>query len=485
MALGARVPPAVVAMVVLLNATGSVQDARSVLADVARTLGVAGLKSVQYSGTGFTYAFAQNYRPDVPYPKFRATYTRAIDYERGLARDEIVRTQFEDPPRGGGGQPLYTPARATATVTGNSAWGGGVLALTPHGFVKAALAANPTMSSTRAGSRPLLVISFLMRGQYKVNGYVNAQHQVEKIETWTPNPILGDTLIETTFANYRGFGGIQFPGQIVQKQGGFPVLELTIDDVQPNAAVNIQAPAGGAPRPARASAEPIAPGVWYLAGSPDPNSQLVEFRDFTVLIESSVTEARALANIAEAKRVVPNKPLRYHVNSHHHGDHAAGLRAFIAEGSTIVTHEMNRRFYEQIVLKAPRTLAQDTLTRTPRPAVFTWVRDKHVIGDGERTLEVYHVPNGHAANLLMSYLPREKVLIITDIFNDFGEPRPNDPPPGIVSPYYAALGDRIRQLKLDVERIVPSHGKGAMPAAVLTKLLQGTVQAPLTSRRTS
>jgi glyoxylase-like metal-dependent hydrolase (beta-lactamase superfamily II) len=108
-----------------------------------------------------------------------------------------------------------------------------------------------------------------------------------------------------------------------------------------------------------------------------------------------------------------------------------------------------------------------------------------VITDGERTLEIYHVPNGHTANLLMSYLPKEKVLIITDIFNDFGEPRPNDPPPGIVSPYYAALGDRIRQLKLDVEQIAPSHGKGLVPASVLTKLLQGTVQAPLSSRRTS
>jgi glyoxylase-like metal-dependent hydrolase (beta-lactamase superfamily II) len=161
------------------------------------------------------------------------------------------------------------------------------------------------------------------------------------------------------------------------------------------------------------------------------------------------------------------------------------VRAFIAEGTTIVTHEMNKRFYEQVVLKAPRTLAQDALTRNPRSPAFTWVRDRHVITDGQRTLEVYHVPNGHAANLLMSYLPREKVLMITDIFNDFGEPRPNDPPPGIVSPYYAALGARIRQLKLDVERLVPSHGTGALPAAALTKLLQGTVQAPVSSRRTS
>ena len=68
--------------------------------------------------------------------------------------------------------------------------------------------------------------------------------------------------------------------------------------------------------------------------------------------------------------------------------------------------------------------------------------------------------------------------MITDIFNDFGMPRPNDPPPGLVSPYYAALGDRIRQLKLDVERLAPSHGKGVVSAEVLRKALEGTVQAP-------
>jgi glyoxylase-like metal-dependent hydrolase (beta-lactamase superfamily II) len=485
MTVGARTRFAVIGMVALCSAPAALQNSSAVLNDAARTLGVAELRSVQYSGTGFVFAFAQNFRPDAPYPKFHATYSRTIDYERGVAREEIVRTQFENPPRGGGGQPLYSEARGAATVTANSAWGGGALALTPHGFLKLALAGRPNMTATRVDGKPVTMVSLIVRDQYTVNGYINAQNLVERIDTWTPNPILGDALIETTFSNYRSFGGVQFPTRIVQRQGGFPVLDLSIADVRPNGPVTIPAAAAGAPQQARTSSERIGDGVWYLAGTPDPNSQLVEFRDFTVLIESSVTEARAVANIAEARRIAPNKPVRYHVNSHHHGDHAAGLRAFVAEGSTIVTHEMNRRFYEQVVLRAPRTLAPDLLVRNPRAATFMWVNDKQVITDGERTLEVYHVPNGHAANLLMSYLPREKLLIITDIFNDFGEPRPNDPPPGIVSPYYAALGERIRQLKLDVERIAPSHGKGVVPAAVLTRLLQGTVQAPLSSRRSS
>jgi glyoxylase-like metal-dependent hydrolase (beta-lactamase superfamily II) len=393
-----------------------------------------------------------------------------------------VRTQFEEPPRGGGGQPLYRDAPGAVVSSDAGAWGGGAVALTPHGFIRAALATTPTIG--RGGG--LTTVTFSADRGARVTGYINGRHLVERVDTWVANPILGDMLIETTYADYRDYDGVTFPTRIVQKQGGFPVLEVTVTEVQPNAAVSITAPGGGAPPAVRVAAGRIGEGVWYLEGTPDPNSQLIEFRDFLVIVESSVTEGRALANIAEAKRLVPGKPIRYHVNSHHHGDHAAGMRAYIAEGATIVTHAMNRRFYEQTVLEAPRTIEPDALARAPRAARFEWVRERgrYVISDGRRTLEVHHVPNGHAANLLMSYVPQERLLLITDIFNDFGQPRPNDPPPGVVSPYYAALGDRIRELKLDVQQLAPSHGKGPLPVAVLQKALQGTVQSPL-SRRTS
>ena len=472
----------VVAVIALTAATATLQDANRVLDDVARTLGVPGLKTIEYSGSGFTYSFAQNYMPGARYPKFNARYLRAIDFESRLSREETVRTQSENPPRGGGNQPLYREARGAAIASESSPWGGGAVALTPHGFVTAARAGKPTLSQGRNEGRVVTVVSFTTPRGFKVNGYVNAEHLVEKVETWADNPILGDTLISTTYSGYREFGGVRFPTRIVQQQGGFPTLEIDVVEVKPNSPVTIQAPAGGG-GPARAEGQPIAQGVWYLTGTPEPNSQLVEFRDYTVIIESSVSEGRALANIAEAKRLVPNKPVRYHVNTHHHGDHAAGVRAFVAEGSTIITHEMNRRFYEQSVLKNPHTIVPDALARNPRPANFVWMKDKHVLSDGSRTLEIYHVENGHAANLLMAYLPQEKLLFITDIFNDFGEARPNDPPPGIVSPYYGALGDRIRALKLDVQRLAPSHGKGVVSAELLWKALQGKVQAPQVAAR--
>ena len=473
---------AVVTLVVLalLGTTSLLQDATSVLNDVDKALGASGLKSVKYAGTGFAYAFLQNQRPDVAYPKFYAKYARSIDFEKGVSREETTRTQFENPPRGGGGQPLYTEAAGAAMAGGNSAWGGGSPILTPQGFVRAALAAKPTMTTAREGGRQLTVISFMARDKYKVSGYINAQHLIEKVETWTAQPTLGDMSIETSYSDYRDFNGVKFPTHIVQKNWIYPVLDINVTSVEPNAAVNLQAPAGGAPQPARVEADKFADGVWYLRGTPDPNSQLVEFKDFTVLVESSVTEGRALANIAEAHRLVPNKPIRYHVNSHHHSDHSAGLRAFVEEGSTIITHDMNRKFYEDVVLKAPHTIEPDVLSKTPKPAHFIYLKDKdkYVISDGARTMVIYPVYNGHAANLLMSYLLNEKLLLITDVFNDFGMPRPNDPPPGLVSPYYAALGDRIKALKLDVQWLAPSHGTKINPVSRLNGLLQGTVQAP-------
>ena len=455
------------------------QDATGVLREVDHALGASGLKSIRYSGTGFAYAFLQNPRPDVRYPKFYAKYTRSIDLEKGISREETTRAQFENPPSGGGQQPLYTDTTGAAVTGESSAWGGGAVALTPQGFVRAAMAAKATLSQGRVDGRPATVVSFTVRDTYKVNGYVNAQHLIERIETWTPQPTLGDMSIETTFSDYRDFGGVKFPGRIVQKQWIYPVLELNVTTVEPNVAVTLQAPAGG-PQGARVESTKVADGVWYLAGTPDPNSQLVEFKDFLVLVESSVTEGRALANIAEAHRLVPGKPIRFHVNSHHHSDHSAGLRAFVAEGSTIVTHEMNRKFYDEVVLKAPHTLDPDALTKAPRKAEFVYVKDKgkYVITDGTRSLEVYHVNNGHANNLLMSYLPKEKLLMITDIFNDFGMPRPNDPPPGLVSPYYAALDTRLKELKLDVERLAPSHGRAVVPYSQFADKVQGKAQAP-------
>ena len=84
------------------------------------------------------------------------------------------------------------------------------------------------------------------------------------------------------------------------------------------------------------------------------------------IIEAPLDDARTLAVIAETKRLIPNKQIKYVVNTHHHWDHAGGLRAAYAEGATIVTNEQNKNFYERVILvPQPRSLSPDRLSMAP------------------------------------------------------------------------------------------------------------------------
>jgi glyoxylase-like metal-dependent hydrolase (beta-lactamase superfamily II) len=472
----------------LLMLAGCARTPKNVVDDVGKAIGSGNLKSIRYSGSGYIYAIGQSYQPNDRYSKFNLkSYTRVVDYDKGALQDEDVRTQFEDPPRGGGVQPVIGERRAVAFLSGDSAWNIGAngapapaaaateerqvqLAITPHGWVKAATAAeNPTMESKTEDGKPETVVSFTWKGKYKVSGFVNDQNLLEKVDTWLPNPVLGDMLVETTYSDYKDFAGVKFPTKIVQTQGGFPVLELTVSDVQPNAAANIDVPEAvrSAPPPvARVESQKLGDGVWFLAGGTH-NSVLVDFKDYVAVIEGPLDEGRSLAVIAEVKKLAPNKPIRYLINTHHHFDHSGGIRTYVAEGATIITHEMNRPYYEK-TFAMPRTLSPDELSKNPKEAKFVTVTDKYVLTDGARRLELYAVQgNGHNAGLVIAYLPKEKLLIEPDLFNP---PPPNTPPPPAVSPYTASLQETIKRLKLDVRQIAPLHGR-VVPVAELQKAL--------------
>ena len=180
----------------------------------------------------------------------------------------------------------------------------------------------------------------------------------------------------------------------------------------------------------------------------------IDFKDHIALIESGQNEARALAVIAEAKRLIPNKPIRYVINTHSHIDHSGGLRAFVAEGSTIITHQVNKAYLEK-VLSAPHTLNPDKAQLAGKKPVVEAVGDKKVLTDGTASSSCYHLQNFlHHDGMLVAYLPKEKVLLQADGYNpQAATATPPNPP----SPYTLSLLDNIQRLKLDVQRIVPVH----------------------------
>ena len=451
------------ALAALVGLSASAQDARTVVANASKAIGVDALKTVQYSATGSDFVLGQAPNPSAPWPRFtNKSYTRAINFETPASRVDRVRVQGENPPHGGGQQPLVgeQPQNQTVIVGAGTPWVQQLeIWMLPHGFLRAAAARNATAESKTMGGKKYTVVSFAGDNKAKVNGYINDKNQVERVETWIDNAFLGDTLFEAIYTDYKDVGGAQFPMHIVQKQGGFPIFDLTLTDVKANAAVNIQAPQGrggaaaaAAPANPAAQSEKLGDGVYLITGGYAVIA--VDFKDYIALIECGQSEPRALAVIEETKRLIPNKPIKYLINTHSHIDHSSGLRAFVAEGSTILTNQVNKSYLEK-TLSQPHLLNPDKAQGAGKKPNVERMGDKKVLTDGTHTIELYHLQNfAHHDGMIVAYLPKEKVLLEADGYNPQAT---TATPPNPPSPYSLSLVDNIDRLKLDVQRIVPVH----------------------------
>ena len=154
--------------------------------------------------------------------------------------------------------------------------------------------------------------------------------------------------------------------------------------------------------------------------------------------------------IEEARRVIPDKEIRYVINSHPHFDHARGLPPFVAEGITVLTHENNTEFLTE-ALGAPRTLVGDTLAASGARPKVEGVGDLLVLEDdtGQR-LELHHVKgNDHNDGMLVAYMPEVRILFQADL---------TLPAPGQkANPYVVALAENVKRLGLEFDRYMAVH----------------------------
>jgi len=458
-----------------LSTSAVAQDAAPVVAAASKAMGADTLTSITYSGTARNGAFGQS--KDIGEPMGPVNVTQITQYTRtinlGTAADPsalVSRATGPTQPPTVPGVPPPAPGVFNQNITGAQAAANWAQALniwtTPWGFLKAAVVNNAT--TRREGGQQ--IVSFTPpnykspSGQtYTVTGYINAQNLVTKVETRVDHAVVGDLPVEFEYSNYQNMNGVQVPGRVVQRQAGMQTFDASITAATPNPAdlaqlLTVPPPAAGAPpAPAAAPAAPAGPppveklgdGVFTIGGN--YLSMAVDMGDHILVVESGQNDARGMAVMAAAKQAIPNKPIRFVVNSHPHFDHAGGLGAAVAEGATILTHRNNEPVLERL-LSGPRTLVGDSLAKvaTRRTDVVRAVGDRDVRkGTNGKVVELHHVPNEHSNGLLVVYLPAEKALWTADIT----ALNPNPAQLGVLKSAVAA----IDRLKLDYNAWLPAH----------------------------
>jgi glyoxylase-like metal-dependent hydrolase (beta-lactamase superfamily II) len=437
-----------------------------------RAMGAGSVKTLSYTAAGAGTIFGQAYQPGTAWPKVNVSnFVRQHNYDSAALRQEQAISRAE--PTGGGAVPLMGQGeqRSVGMLMGASAWNmvgttpvASPVALdqrihdlwiSPHGIIKAALKNNFTAASRSVDGQSYIALSFAQPGRFMATVLINAQGLIEWVESRLPNPVMGDTDVLTQYSDYKDYNGVKFPSRIRQSQGGTPVLDLQVSEVQVNPAFDVAVPEPVLAAAERAVAEKAAEGVWFIGGG-SHNSVAIEMKDHVMLVEGPLYDGRTSVVLAEVKRVIPGKPIRYVVNSHHHFDHAGGLRAAVADGATVVASANAKPFFER-VLNNPNRISPDLLAKSGAPVRVEGVDGKRTYSDGSRTVELHLIGQSvHADGFMMVYLPREKLLIEADAYTPLP---PNTAPPSTPNANHVNLINNIEGLRLSVDRVLPLHGR--------------------------
>lgn len=440
---------------------------------------VGAVSTLTLTGSGTNGNLGQNVAPDAELPIFDVTeFTRTVDLAGGRGRHRQTRVATAP---GANTQPQVQDFAVDGEVAFNTGADGAAARQTdlaaqdrraeyllhhPLGALRAAMDPAAQLTNLRnTGSLDVVDVK-IPRGDSFTLALDAETHRPASVTSMTDHTNLGDVALETAFADYQDVEGLMLPARITTRIDQYSTAEYRIASTRLNADTpDLSAPDAvkTAPPPAPTAdvlVEEVGRGLWRLAGQ-SHHSVLVEFADHTELIEVPLNETRTLAVIARARALRPDKPLTRAIVTHHHFDHSAGIRAAIAEGLTLVTHEGNREFFEDLAART-HSLVPDALARAPQPVMIETVGDEAVVRDATQAMHLYHVRGSdHSETMLMAYFPADRVLVQADLLNA-ANPNPARLP---------SLVENIRARNLRVSRHVPLHGP-LMSQAEFTRLLK-------------
>jgi metallo-beta-lactamase superfamily protein len=200
----------------------------------------------------------------------------------------------------------------------------------------------------------------------------------------------------------------------------------------------------------------LAPNVQMVQGG-GANNLIVNMKDGLAVFDAPTDEGQSKWVIDAAKAKYPGKAIKYLVLTHHHMDHTGGMRAFAAEGATVIVPTPDKAYFEQVI-KAPHTLEPDAQQKEMKPATVQEVKDTLSLKDDTVEVNLYNIPNPHVEGYLLAHVVKDNVLWITDLISPRGPIGRN---PGTV-----AVGDALRKHNITGATIAGGHGTTAKQADI-------------------
>ena len=317
------------------------------------------------------------------------------------------------------------------------------------------------VGKTEHAGRALEAVSYSNEDGTQMTLYFDSKTGLlTKTETLGTDAFFGDAVYEVEFPAYRTENGRQVPAGRIARVNGEPTEELRFERFAINGSVtddNFKAPSGlkavtlpaSPPPPVNKLSENV---YTVLAGG--YNVLVVSFKDYLFVMETPGNDNVSRQAIELIKKTFPGKPIKYVAVSHHHDDHAGGLRAYIAEGATLIAAPGEKSFFEKVV-QSKFTIAPDALTRNPQPLkIEILAGGRRVLTDGSVTVEILDIGSGpHAEEMLVAYLPNEKIIFQGDLLNNS-----SNGDAAVANDTTAHFAEWIEKRKLPVEKIVPVHG---------------------------
>ena len=197
----------------------------------------------------------------------------------------------------------------------------------------------------------------------------------------------------------------------------------------------------------------VAGSVYMLEGA-GGNIGVLVGNDGVILVDDQF--APLSEKIKKAIASISDKPIRFVINTHFHGDHSDGNKVFGSEGSIIVAHENARKRLSTDYFYKTYKQEQKAMSIEGLPKI-TFAQSLNFNMNGE-TVQVIHIKNAHTDGDAAIYFKEANVLHAGDAFVRYGLPFIDDDGGGTIDGMINGAEQMLKMIN-DETKIIPGHGQ--------------------------